>query len=114
MTGYTREEFQKIKISDFEEIKDENEVARHAKKIFEEGTDIFETKHRTKSGEIRTIHVTGRAISLREKTVLQVIYRDITVIKKAEESMRESEEFSSSLLENSSIPILVINPDSSI
>jgi len=39
---------------------------------------------------------------------------EITKHKRAEEALRESEEFSSSLLTNSPNPILVINPDSSI
>jgi len=42
------------------------------------------------------------------------IARDITERKRMEEALRESEEFSSSLLSNSPNPILVINPDTSI
>jgi PAS domain S-box-containing protein len=38
----------------------------------------------------------------------------ITEHRQAEEALRESEEFTSSLLENSPTPILVINPDTSI
>ncbi len=39
---------------------------------------------------------------------------DITERKQAEEALRESEEFSSSLRDHSPFPIMVINPDSSI
>jgi PAS domain S-box-containing protein len=79
--GYTREEFQKLKIPDFEvsEI-----AAMRDRKIFKEGPQDFETKHRTKSGELRTIHVNARIISVRGKNVLQAIHRDITDIKQAE------------------------------
>jgi PAS domain S-box-containing protein len=41
------------------------------------------------------------------------VSRNITERKRAEEVLRESEEFSSSLLDNSPNPILVINPDTS-
>jgi PAS domain S-box-containing protein len=40
--------------------------------------------------------------------------KDITERKQADETLRESEEFSSSLLTNSPIPMLVINPDTSV
>ncbi len=42
------------------------------------------------------------------------VYDDITRQKEAEESLRISEEFSSSLMENSSSPIMVVNADMSI
>jgi len=40
--------------------------------------------------------------------------RDITDLRNAEKALRESEEFSSSLLQSSPIPIAVYNPDTSI
>ena len=45
---------------------------------------------------------------------LGIIARDITDRKKAEKALRESEEFSSSLLDNAPNPIVVINPDTSL
>jgi PAS domain S-box-containing protein len=53
--GYTRDELPKLRIPDFEVIESEEEIVRHINKIIEEGTDTFETKHRTKSGRIRDI-----------------------------------------------------------
>jgi PAS domain S-box-containing protein len=43
-----------------------------------------------------------------------IISGDITDHKRAEEALRESEQFSSSLLKNAPNPIMVINPDTSI
>ena len=51
LLGYTREEFAKLKISDFEAIETSDEVEKHIKKIIKKGADLFETKHKTKGGE---------------------------------------------------------------
>jgi len=110
--GFIREEFEKLKIPDFEVIESAEQVEKHIKKIIDQGADTFETKHRTKGGEIRDIQVSSRAISIRGKNFVQSICRDVTELKRVEEALRESEEFSSSLLTNSPNPILVINPDS--
>ncbi|MBA7630495.1 hypothetical protein ES703_38017 [subsurface metagenome] len=81
--GYTREEFEKFKIPDFEVIESVEEVAKHIEKIIKEGSDVFETKHRTKSGEIRDIQVSSKAISIRGRAFIQSIWRDITERKEA-------------------------------
>lgn len=55
--------------------------------------------------------------ALRENGIIQYYlsnWVDITERKDAEDALRESEEFSSSLRDNSPFPIMVINPDSSI
>jgi len=90
--GYTCEEFRKLKIPDFEVIESAEEVAKHIQEITKEGTDNFETKHRTKGGEIRDIQVSSRAISIRGRDFVQSIWRDITKRKLAEEELKSSQE----------------------
>ena len=82
--GYTRDEFSKLKIADFEVIESADEVTKHIRKIIEKGGDTFETKHKTKSGEIRNILVSTRAVSIGGKNFLQAIWGDITARKQAE------------------------------
>jgi len=89
--GFTHEEFEKLKIPDFEVVEDAEKVAKHIKKIIKEGSDSFETKHRTKSGEIRNVQVSSRAISIRGKNFVQSIWRNITEQKRAEEALHKSE-----------------------
>lgn len=90
--GYTRDEFKKLKIPDFEVIESAEEVVRHIERVHREGTDTFETKHRTKCGEIRDIQVRSRAISIAGREFIQSIWQDITQRKKGERALRESEE----------------------
>ncbi|MEE9420272.1 MAG: PAS domain S-box protein, partial [Desulfatiglandaceae bacterium] len=90
--GYTRKEFGRLKISDFEVIETtEEEVLKHLKKVAKLGVDTFETKHRTKAGEIRDIHVSSMAISIHGKRLNQGIWRDITEIKRTHEALQKSE-----------------------
>jgi len=76
--GYSREEFANLRIPDYKIMESSKEVEMYIKKIQQEGQDIFETKHRTKNGEIRNVLVITQKITLFNKTVLHCIYRDIT------------------------------------
>ncbi|MHC4630419.1 MAG: PAS domain S-box protein [Planctomycetota bacterium] len=107
--GYTREEFRKLKIPDFEVIESAEEVAKHIEKIITEGADTFETKHMTKDGEIRDVQVSSRAISIREKDFVQSIWCDITERRRTEEAMQSSEAKYRSLIAN--IPDVVWTSD---
>jgi len=81
---YTREEFEKLKISDFEVIESAGDVAKHIEKIIMEGADTFETKHRKKGGEIRDIQVITKAVFISGRDYVQSIWRDFTQHKQAE------------------------------
>ncbi|MHC5061191.1 MAG: PAS domain S-box protein, partial [Planctomycetota bacterium] len=86
--GYTRAEFGELNISDFEVVESAKEVSQHVATIVREGTNVFETKHRTKDGRIRDILVSCRAIQIGEKIFLQAIWRDITERKRTAEEFR--------------------------
>ena len=87
--GYTREEFQNLRIPDFELIESTEEVANHIREIINKGTDSFETKHKTKAGEIRNIQVSSRTISIGGEDFIQSICRDITELKQAEQVLQK-------------------------
>ena len=97
--GYTREEFRKLKISDFEANESAEEVANHFRKMLKEGEGFFETQHRTKRGEIRDVQVSTQIISIGERKLISSIFRDITERKQAEEALRESVERYRALVE---------------
>lgn len=103
--GYTREEFLKLKIPDIEEIESEKEVFAHIKKVLENGQDIFETKHRTKNGEIRDIRCNLRIIRVRGHRYIQGIWSDITEQKQVEARIRSI----ANILESSINEIFIFN-----
>jgi len=90
--GYSREEFERLKIPNFEIIESAEEVAKHIEKIIREGSDSFETKHRTKDGEIRDILVNSRFIFIRGRGFIQSMWSDITERKRAEQALQDSRE----------------------
>jgi PAS domain S-box-containing protein len=87
--GFTREEFQNLRISDFEDIESKEDVANHIREIIKKGADSFETKHKTKTGEIRNIQVSSRTISIGGENFIQSICRDVTELKRAEQVLQK-------------------------
>lgn len=86
--GYTREEFAALGISEIEVNESAEEIHRHIAKIYAQGSDLFETRHRTKTGEILSIQVKTKATILQGKPYIQSIWRDITKQKQVEDQMR--------------------------
>lgn len=122
-------------------IRDFNKAAQNIEKISEEEVigksvlevfpgmkdigliDVFKRVYKTGKPEKHPIsfYRDGRISGWRRNYVFRLpsrevvaIYDDMTRQKRAEELLKESEEFSSSLMENSPIPIIVFNGDSSI
>ena len=99
--GYTREEFARLRLTDIAAKETAEEAKAHIQKILKHGRDEFETLQRTRSGEIRHVHVTAQMIGETEHAVYHCIWRDITDRKKIEMALRESEQRYRRLAENS-------------
>jgi two-component system NtrC family sensor kinase len=91
MTGYTREELLKMAIKDIEATEKPEETGQRIKKILEQGSDRFETRHRCKDGRIIDIEISVKYHNIGEGQ-LTVFVHNITARKKAEKALRESEE----------------------
>ncbi|MDA0230391.1 MAG: PAS domain S-box protein [Proteobacteria bacterium] len=76
--GYTREEFSRLAIRDIEAVDSAGDFVRHIDRFDANGSDVFETKHRTKSDEIRDFRVNGRVVSMGLKKFLVSTWCDIT------------------------------------
>jgi PAS domain S-box-containing protein len=85
--GYTREEFRRLKVEDFEAIESAEEISAHMHAVRETGQDVFETRHRTKDGRLLDILATARAITLMDRAYFIAIWTDITERKRAAEAL---------------------------
>ena len=82
--GYTREEFAALTIPDYEASETPEETQRHLQRALREGRADFETLQRTKSGEIRHVHVWASTLPLADGVVFHTIFEDITARVQAE------------------------------
>ncbi len=89
--GYSREEFAKRSIYDYKADETPLETRDRIDKILRVGKAEWETKHRTKNGDVRDVVIISQAIALSGKTFLYSIYRDVTEAKRVEAALMESE-----------------------
>ncbi|MFH1025053.1 MAG: PAS domain S-box protein, partial [Nitrospirota bacterium] len=89
---YSREEFARLRISDYEVFEEPDEIRSRVDKILHVGRDDFQTKHQTQNGEIKDVMVTVQLLDLYGRPLLHCIYRDITKLKRAEEEISELNE----------------------
>ena len=89
--GYSREEFARLHIFDYKAAETPDETKARIEKVLREGKAEFETKHRTKNGEIRDVVATSQAIELSGKKFVHSIYQDVTETKKIDNALMESE-----------------------
>jgi PAS domain S-box-containing protein len=99
MSGYSREELLTLAIPDIEGSEKPEEVAAHIQKVFDEGHDFFETKHRRKDNTLIDIEISVTVIK-GEEIKLIVFVRDITERKEALRKIQESEEKFRQISEN--------------
>jgi diguanylate cyclase (GGDEF)-like protein/PAS domain S-box-containing protein len=107
--GYSREDFAGLTIADINPFETSEQIAENMRRILQEGKTEFETRHRTKSGEIRNVLVISQAITISGATVYHSIWRDITERKRIEEALKESEEKFRTLFESASDALFIID-----
>jgi PAS domain S-box-containing protein len=76
--GYTREEFSRLRISDIDVNESPKNVTAHVEQIRGDGHSRFETRHRTKDGQLLDVSVTSRVFSLNGRELLASIWTDTT------------------------------------
>jgi PAS domain S-box-containing protein len=109
--GYSREEFAKLNVSDYEVIETPEDVRGRMKKVLREGKDEFETKHRTKNGEIRDVVNTVQLIELGGKKLFHLITRDVTEQKEMERELKIEKDKLEAVTENIGAGVGIISKD---
>ncbi len=108
--GYTREEFARMRIFDIDAVESPEVTRQRIAGVMATGQGDFETVQRTKSGELRNIHVTARTVNAGSQPLYYCIWRDITEDKKREAALRESESRAKAMLD--AIPDIMFRMDS--
>jgi putative nucleotidyltransferase with HDIG domain len=73
-----------LRISDYEAKETPEQTRARIERLLQQGEDLFETSHRTKTGEIRTVLVSIRLTRLKAKLFANCVFQDITERKQAE------------------------------
>jgi PAS domain S-box-containing protein len=90
ITGYSKEELLKMKISDIEAQWTPEQIAQRIDKVRKQGYDRFETKHRRKDGRIIDVEVSTQYCDSGEEQFFFAFTRDITDIKLSMEKLLKS------------------------
>jgi PAS domain S-box-containing protein len=105
MTGYSRAELLKMKISDVEVNERPQDIQDRIHRIEKTGGDRFETRHKRKDGSIIDIEIS--VTYLRDIGQMVVFARDITTRNLAEQKLQESQFLTAAVVENAPLMIFL-------
>lgn len=108
MSGYAAEELLRMSISDIEVIESPEETARHMQKVFDEGEDRFESRHRCKDGSIIDVEVSVKFPNSQDGRIVCFV-RDVTDKNERERVNREALERFRTIFEGSPLGIALID-----
>lgn len=101
MLGYTRDEMLSMKVWDINPARTPESFTERWVMFRDRKTWVMESRHRTKSGKMIPVEVTGHYISVGDKELYYAFVRDITDRKAAESALHDSEEKYRLLVEQS-------------
>ncbi len=95
MSGYGRDELERMEVQDLDALENLAETDARFKRIMENGSEIFETKHRRKDGSLVDIEVTASRLDRVDGAHLVAFCRDISerkrMLEEAEAQLVEKE-----------------------
>lgn len=88
LSGYSRDELLSMSISDIEDSESSDETAIHIANVMRCGSDLFETRHRTKAGVVWPVEVSATHTNESQDRLI-VFCRDISERKRSELELEE-------------------------
>ncbi len=90
--GYSEEELSNMLPEDLDVVDEALAIPERLKKTIRDGSNIFETIHRTNNGTLIPTEVNGKIIELQGVRYLFCVSRDISERKEAVQALKKSEE----------------------
>ncbi|MDQ5986852.1 MAG: hypothetical protein CSYNP_02585 [Syntrophus sp. SKADARSKE-3] len=112
--GYTREEMIGMNISVLRDASSQAAIEQEIERLDKKGRHTYETLHRRKDGSIIDVEVSASKLIIEGKPFFLETVRDISIRKRVEEALRESEEKFRTIFENSSAAMAIIEKDTTI
>ena len=112
--GYTYEELTNMSVPDIDPVHNYKTYRETWRKMKENGSYIFKTKHKTKTGKIYPVRVSINYLNYQGKELNIAFAIDLTEQKKTKQKLEASEEKYRSLFRNSPYGILLINMEGKV
>ncbi|HEY6915358.1 MAG TPA: PAS domain S-box protein, partial [Paludibacter sp.] len=90
MSKYSIQELLQMSVSDLEAIEKQEDIEQRIKRILDNGSDRFETRHKRKDGSLFDLEVSIQKQGDSDNVV--AFFHDITARKQADDALRKSEE----------------------
>jgi PAS domain S-box-containing protein len=110
LSGFSRDALLGMNIADLDASETAEEVRAHIEKVRCQGSDLFETSHRTKSGEVWPAEINA-SYSPEAGGLFFGFLRDISERKRSEAALRDSEERFRATFEQAAVGIAHVAPD---
>jgi len=111
--GWPRERLRQMKIDEINTLSPE-EIAQEMQKARDLRRTQFEFRHRLANGSIRDVAVFSSKSRVAGRDLLHSTVHDITERKRAEEALRHTSGYLSSLIDHANAPIIVWDPERKI
>ena len=108
--GYTSDEFHALKIDEYMKVGFDLEQDANYIKIMNGQSALFEESHRRKDGSLMPVEVSAKLFSYYGRMVVQMVVRDITARKKADEELK----LAAKVFESSSEGVIVTDENAII